>query len=116
MNVFGLQDPMMRSARLADKICDDLEVAHRLRILERCERLREKHGLSAAGAAEVPGKAIAVAAVATRRMGGRGCGRSVVGRDGGRGTYAMPRPCGVCGRSFPVWDKAKIGVLLRREG
>ena len=36
---------MVRSARMADKICDDPEAARRLRILERLERLREEHGL-----------------------------------------------------------------------
>ena len=55
MKVFDLQGPMMRAARLADKICDDLEVAHRLRILERCEVCERRTGFPLAGAAEVLG-------------------------------------------------------------
>ena len=55
MKVFGLQGEIMRSARLADKMLDDPEVVFRLRPLERFERLRKRHGLTAAQAAEILG-------------------------------------------------------------
>ncbi|RMG53871.1 MAG: helix-turn-helix domain-containing protein, partial [Gammaproteobacteria bacterium] len=55
MKVFGLQSHIMRSARLADKVCDEPEVVFRLQQLERFERLRKAHGLTASQAAEVPG-------------------------------------------------------------
>ena len=53
MKVFGLQGEIMRSARLSDKIFDDPEVVFCLRQLERFERLRKTHGLTAAQAAEI---------------------------------------------------------------
>ena len=106
MKVFDLQGPMMRAARLADKICDDPEVAHRLRILERCERLREEDGLSVGGggrgAGREPGEAIAVAAsLRAGWVAGAGDSQSLVA-TAAVGTCSMPRPCGVCGRRFPA--------------
>ena len=122
MKVFGLQGDIMRSARLADKVFDDPEVIFRLQQLERFERLRAVHGLTAAQAADILGASRASLYRWRRRL----------AESGSAGLRPRSRrPCRVRQRqwdmrvceavrrprmSFPAWGKAKLGPLLRNQG
>lgn len=112
----------MRSARLADKALDDPEVVFRLRQLERFEKLRKVHGLTAGQAAEILGVSRATLYRWRRLL-------SVSGVQGLRSRSCRPRRVRQRqwdGRlaaavrrvrmSFPAWGKAKLGRLLRAQG
>ncbi|GIX22379.1 MAG: hypothetical protein KatS3mg121_1162 [Gammaproteobacteria bacterium] len=122
MKVFGLRGEIMRSARLADEALDDPEVVCRLRQLERFEKLRKVHGLSAGQAAEILGvsratlyrwrRLLSVSGVQGLRS--RSCRPRRVRRRqwDGRVAAAVRR----VRMSFPAWGEAKLGRLLRARG
>ena len=121
MKVFDLQGEIMRSARLADKTFDDSEVAFRFRQLERFERLRKAHGLTAALAAEIPGMSRATLYRWRHRLteagtlGLRSCSRRPR-RVWRQWNIRLAEAVRRLRLSFPAGGKAKLGRLLRDQG
>ena len=121
MKVFGLQGDILRSAWLADKVCDDPEVARRLVLLERFEFLRGK-GLTATEAAVVLGVSRATLYRWRRRLreegawGLRSRSRRPRRMRRRRWTGSVVEAVRRLRLSFPGWGKAKLWALLVAQG
>lgn len=115
MQVFGLPRHVTRGAALASRLCaaERSEAAHRRDILTRWHRARAR-GLSAQAAAE----AVGVSRATLYRWKTRSEPRSRRPRRPRQPAWPFELVAAVreTRGDYPMWGKAKITVLLRREG